>query len=53
MCSILIIHRNYTGSYDIQCFSHQAVSCGISVGEKGFVSECDYGISHLDGKTGL
>ena len=32
LCFINIIPGNYTRRYDIQSFSHPAVSCGISVG---------------------
>ena len=37
----------------IQSFYHSSVSCGISVEENVFVSGCDYGLPHVDGKPGL
>ena len=52
-CFIDIMPMNYTISYNTQSFPHPAVSCGISVGEKVFVSGWDCGISHVYGQTGL
>ena len=45
---INIRRRNYTRSYDIQNFSQPAVSSGISVGQKVFVSGYYSGILHVD-----
>ena len=51
--SQLFMPVKYLRSYDIQIFPHPAVSCGISVGEKVFVSGCDCDLPLVDGQTGL
>ena len=53
MCFINIIRRNFTIRYDIQSCIHSSISCGILVAQNKFVSGCDCGLLHVDGKTGL